>query len=497
MSFLIRAAVAAASRKTPRGAPALVQPVVLSKTFTKTNAIVTSHTVNMPADTDTGDLLLCFFALNPVVSSPTITTPSGWTLISQNGSDPVSWCAWKESDGSEGGGSINISTGSAGHGIGLIVRIQKNTYDNTKIPEIPSGAIPSWGIGSTLWLAHASIDRDPSVTAYPLTGNQEAQSTTTGSSTDRITQAICTQIMEEEDANSYAASPNYTKITVRVAVAPLDAYIPSMSFTESYPDCAIGDAYNLIFPSQYPVVSNGTPPYTFSIESGSLPPDFSLFNASNGGISGYGTTEGDYTFTLRCTDDAAQVFDRSVTISVAVVLPIQASGSYGTAGTVGEDFFESIVYSKGRPPYTFTIESGTLPSGLSIDSTAGSIYGLPLVDGTTGGVTVRCTDDDGNYLDVVTDSFVIDKQPLAVDDVNYPDGTLGEDYYGYAYFHAGQPPYTFSKFSGTLPPGVPLDTGTGEIYGTPSSVGTYSFVIRCTDDDGNHIDVSATVHITA
>jgi len=48
----------------------------------------------------------------------------------------------------------------------------------------------------------------------------------------------------------------------------------------------------------------------------------------------------------------------------------------------------------------------------------------------------------------------------------------------------GNPPYTFSIFSGSLPTGMSLNSTTGAITGTPTVTGTYSVVFRVTDSQG-------------
>lgn len=49
------------------------------------------------------------------------------------------------------------------------------------------------------------------------------------------------------------------------------------------------------------------------------------------------------------------------------------------------------------------------------------------------------------------------------------------------YFSGGTTPYSYAVFSGALPPGLSLNTSTGEIIGTPTAAGSYSAVIRGTD----------------
>lgn len=62
--------------------------------------------------------------------------------------------------------------------------------------------------------------------------------------------------------------------------------------------------------------------------------------------------------------------------------------------------------------------------------------------------------------------------------------------------------YTWSLVSGSLPPGLTLDTGatgrTTTLTGTPSSTGTYNFTVRITNDiSGAFDDQAYTVEIVA
>ena len=82
----------------------------------------------------------------------------------------------------------------------------------------------------------------------------------------------------------------------------------------------------------------------------------------------------------------------SLTLSAPVITtPGIATTSLLPAGTVGQSYAVMLDATNGAPPYVWSVSSGTLPAGLAVDASGGSITGLPTV-AKTSSFTLRVTD---------------------------------------------------------------------------------------------------------
>ncbi len=220
-------------------------------------------------------------------------------------------------------------------------------------------------------------------------------------------------------------------------------------------------------------VSGGISPYTFSLASGTLPPGLTL-NASTGAITGTPTTTGAFTIQMTDADGVVAVSGCPFIIGVAPVLTCPAVSS----GEVGVAFNSpALTVTGGASPYTFSLASGILPAGLTLNTTNGAITGTPTAAGT---FTIQVTDAAG-IVAASSCPFTIAAAPV----LTCPAISSGE--IGRAFSSppitvtGGTPPYTFSV-SGTLPPGLTLNTASGAITGTPTATGSFS--IQVTDAEG-------------
>jgi Putative Ig domain len=176
-----------------------------------------------------------------------------------------------------------------------------------------------------------------------------------------------------------AESPAQTKsVNLSIVVAPKAALAIT---TSSLPSGTQGVAYSVGL-----AANGGTTPYTWSIASPTgLPPGLALAS-STGLISGTPTAAGTSSVTFKVADSSSPVQTKSVTLSVAVAAAQKSSaltiGATLPSGTVNTGYSNSMTATGGTPAYTWSIASGSLPPGLTLAATSGTISGTPTTSGT-------------------------------------------------------------------------------------------------------------------
>jgi len=127
---------------------------------------------------------------------------------------------------------------------------------------------------------------------------------------------------------------------------------------------------------------------SFVIVSGALPPGVTMTQTALNRVtfSGTPTTAGNYTFVLRATRSDGIYMQKTYTISVLGI----TTASPLPQATVGAAYNETLASAGGTGPYTYALESGTLPDGLTLSDT-GNITGTPTTV-QTNDFYVRVTD---------------------------------------------------------------------------------------------------------
>jgi plastocyanin len=86
-------------------------------------------------------------------------------------------------------------------------------------------------------------------------------------------------------------------------------------------------------------------------------------------------------------------------------------------------------------------------------------------------------------------------KPMGVGTSSLPGGTVGQAYSAQLKTAGGQPPFTWSVLSGTLPHGLTLSS-TGLISGSPTATGTSTFKVQVTDSSSPALMAKRSLSIT-
>jgi len=154
-------------------------------------------------------------------------------------------------------------------------------------------------------------------------------------------------------------------------------------------------------------------------------------------------------------------------------------------GSVGTAYNQIVSGSGGTAPYTFSISSGALPTGLTLNSVSGAITGVPATAATFN-FTITATDSTGcagSRLYTVTIAApgcpVITLSPATL-----PPAMAQAPYSQAVTASGGTAPYAYTVSAGALPPGLVLNPATGVISGAPLQGGIFNFTIQATDANG-------------
>ncbi len=172
----------------------------------------------------------------------------------------------------------------------------------------------------------------------------------------------------------------------QVATRALSILVSGLRITTTaLPNGQVGVAY-----SHFVSATNGQQPFSWSISAPALPTGLSI-DTNTGEIGGLPMTAGTFPFTVRVTDDLGDTATADLTIVVDPPPPLMLTTTALPDGAVNVAYNVTLQATGGQPPLTWSIPTGVLPSGLSLDASSGVISGTPAV-AVTESFTVQATD---------------------------------------------------------------------------------------------------------
>lgn len=246
---------------------------------------------------------------------------------------------------------------------------------------------------------------------------------------------------------------------------------------------------------QISVTDEEESPLVFSVSSGSLPQGLSL-NTATGEISGTPTDVIPNTttsFEISATDGNNTV-TRNFSITVNDRGPTWQTAQTLSSFTKDVSYSYTLIATDDNGTISsYSIVSGALPNGLSLNSSTGEISGTPLVSDADYIFTVRATDQGGNSADR---QFTIPNTGPVWITASTPEATRQQPY-SYQLEAQDDGQLSYSIVSGALPPGLSMSSS-GLISGTVSaSAVSQSLTFRVTDDSNKFSDITLQIDVVS
>ena len=329
-----------------------------------------------------------------------------------------------------------------------------------------------------------SPDNDRDATWYVRV--QAGSSLPTGLSLDRNTGLIYGPVESANTSPGIIEFVNKSGVVVGTFTINFNFFASDYTLIESLPIGKLGSVYNGF------ITSTSTDALTTgSVIYGNMPAGLTITTSGNTLlVTGTPTEAGYFDFwvnSISSTGKKGYVYKR---LEVTFIAPIAITSTTIPSVISTQSYSKQLTAVGGVGGYTWSIASGTLPSGITLSPT-GLLSGISSNVGYAQSITFTVTDSDGNTINqaiqVTVESAltILNASPLPNVELNVPYSLslLAQGGTGTGYTWGVSP---------SLPTGLSLNTSTGVISGTvvgstfpvPASV-LYGITITVTDSGSN------------
>ena len=327
-------------------------------------------------------------------------------------------------------------------------------------PTSTGGTVVSWSVSPSLPAGLSISSTTGIVSGTPTAVTSSATYTVTGTNTGGTDTVVLTIVVNDIAPSSLTYSPNSFTLTKGTAMTTVT-----------------------------PTVNGGT--ITSWSVSPSLPAGLSL-DSSTGAISGTPTaitTSASYTVTATNTGGSTTA---SVSIVVNDVAPSSVAYSQNSFSlTKGTTMTTTTPTSSGGAVTSWSV-SPSLPAGLSLDASTGAISGTPSAVTSSASYTVTATNtggSDSTTLTIVVNDVAPSSLSYSPNSFTLTKGTAMTT----ATPTTSGGAVTSWSVSPSLPAGLSLDSSTGAISGTPTSVTTSATYTVTASNTGGTATATVTI----
>ncbi len=344
--------------------------------------------------------------------------------------------------------------GTNTNGIGLALQVTFNIAPPLTVPVVTSNGSAPAQVGQSFSYAITATNSPTSFGATPLPAGLSLNAATgmiTGvpsTATSPTTPAVVSLTATKRDGTS-----NPKPLHISIAPAPAAPVVTSGATANG----RVGLAFT------YQIAASGTPT---SFVATDLPAGLTLAPAT-GAITGTPTVAGTFAATIAAANTSGLGANAPLTLTIAPALTAPAITSAATAaGQVGVACTYQISASPGTiSSYALT---GTLPTGLALNTSTGAITGSPTVPGSVT-VSLTATSDGGTSL---PQPLTLQIAPAAnVPVITSPGSATANVGAAFSYQITSTPAAT-TLDAANLPSGLAVNPFTGLITGTPTTVCT-------------------------
>ncbi|MBI2513889.1 MAG: immunoglobulin domain-containing protein [Opitutae bacterium] len=328
---------------------------------------------------------------------------------------------------------------------------------------------PNFGSGITAWALVNLPDGTPSTLPTGLSFN-----TGTGAITGNTAQTGTFKVAIRA-TNADGSTTQVVTFTINPA-----ASAPAVTSTGSTVG-TVGSAFT------FTITTN---PAATGFASTTLPGGLTL-NATTGAITGVPTDPGISNVTLTLTNSAgSSTATLMITINSSALAPVITNSPIAT-GTAGSVF--NFTLTGSNSPTSFAVVSGTLPAGLSLNTSTGAITGTPSAAGQTR-VWVAASNGAGGRGPAVEMLFDI-ARALTVPLITSNGTAAGQVGQPFQYqIIATNAPTSYAATA--LPNGLSFSTSTGIISGLPTVETTTPFEVTLTASNADGTSAPKTLAIS-